>query len=54
MKKTKSATKRLKLRKDLIRILTSSELDVVAGGQGCVTNETDHSKLSDGGIPTTC
>ena len=55
MKKDNLTTKRLKLRKDLVRILTSSELDVIAGGQGCATNESEHSKKTGGAVPpTTC
>jgi hypothetical protein len=48
-----SPVKKLILRKDYVRILTSNELQVVAGGGSCVSTESEHTKGSDT-TPTTC
>jgi len=48
MKRADLPTQKLKLNKERIRALTTTELAVIAGGQGCAATITEHSKLAAG------
>lgn len=54
MKKKTKDIKKLTLRQEVIRALTSADLKIVIGAAGTCNSDTSSSRTNEAGNPTTC